>query len=263
MLLKYKQEKQKMKSKNINNLFLGFTFSLLSVIISYLLITKKIKIFIHPRMIKFFIAGLIFMIMISIGQFIAFFKSNHKEHFKYMILLFILPLIFGKCINTSNISSNISENKNVSLIKNKANDDSKISNKKDNDFLHMDVINVNDNNYYNVMDAISSNMDAYNGKKISLSGFVYRNPSIKHDEFVAARMLLICCTADAQIIGFLCKTPNAPAFKNNEWVKVTGTINIEEISYESMKSKMKYPVIIASKIKKMEKPINQYIYPNY
>lgn len=252
-----------MKNKNINNLFLGIIFTAISIVISYLLISKKIMVFIHPRMIKFFIAGLIFIIVLTAVQFIAFFKSTHKENFRYAALLFIMPFAFGMCINVSNISSNISKNKNVALTQNAADSSKKSDDKNHDDFLSMDVINVTENNYYKVMDAISTNMNAYKGKKISVKGFVYRTPNIKHDEFVAARMLIVCCTADAQIIGFLCKNQSARNFKDNEWVAITGTIDIDEISDQSGKNKTKCPVIINSKIEKIEKPINQYIYPQY
>ena len=241
-----------MKNKNINNLFLSILYAFISAFILYLLISGSIKNFIHPRLIKFFIVGSVVTILLSIIQFICFMKSSHKEKFKYAILLFIVPFILGACVNVSDISSNISENKSLTIVSDNSSDT-----KDTDDFLSMDVIDTNQCSYYKAMEDIGDNITAYKGKKIIAEGFVYRNKSLSSDEFVAARMMIVCCTADAQVVGFLCRDANAGALKENEWVRITGTLD------DSAASTLNCPIIINAKIEKVQKPQESYIYPQF
>ncbi len=121
--------------------------------------------------------------------------------------------------------------------------------------LEGDTVLVSDNNFVQWLQEIYDNHEKYEGKKIQVIGFVFKSKDFTENEFVPARLMMACCTADLQPIGFLCRYGKASKLKNDTWLKVTGTIKV--IDYQGQKT----PVIIADKVENTAKPENEYVYP--
>lgn len=135
-----------------------------------------------------------------------------------------------------------------------SNDESEIvSNSEEN----KDVIDINDGDYLRWYTDINKNVNQYAGKTIKFKGQVLRIKQFKKNEFVPARKAMVCCAADLQPCGFLCRFKDAEKFKNNEWVLVTAIIQVEKYDGETM------PVIYAKSVVKTEAPKNEYVYFNY
>lgn len=117
------------------------------------------------------------------------------------------------------------------------------------------VILVDDQNYVKWMEEIHNHLDKYRGKKIQVTGFVYKDDAFGKNAFVSARMLMVCCAADMQTIGFLCKYKNVSDLPGDSWVKVTGTIQKETFEGDPM------TVIVVDQIENTKKPENEYVYP--
>jgi putative membrane protein len=118
-----------------------------------------------------------------------------------------------------------------------------------------DTIVMGDDNFVQWLQEIYDNMGRYEGKKIEVTGFVFKSKDFKADEFAPARLMMACCTADLQPIGLLCRYDKASELKHDTWLKVTGTIKI--VDYKGEKT----PVIIAGSIVSADKPKNEYVYP--
>lgn len=118
-----------------------------------------------------------------------------------------------------------------------------------------DTVVVNDDNFVQWNEEIFTNMSKYEGVKIQIVGFVFKSKDFKENEFVPARLMMSCCTADLQPIGFLCRYNKAPELKPDTWLKVSGTIKTVDYNGE------KTPIIIADKVEDAVKPINEYVYP--
>jgi len=119
------------------------------------------------------------------------------------------------------------------------------------------VIIMTDSNFYECMDEINNNLDKYIGIKIQIVGYVYKgNEEFADDEFVPARLMMVCCAADMVPVGFLCRYNKASEFTEDTWVKVIGTI--EKTKYKGETS----PYIKAKNVKKTEKPVSEYVYPS-
>lgn len=69
------------------------------------------------------------------------------------------------------------------------------------------------------------------GKTITVYGFVYTDDSFPENTVLVSRMLIACCAADAAIVGFHVKTVDTADLTNNEWVRVTGTIQSVPMDY--------------------------------
>lgn len=98
------------------------------------------------------------------------------------------------------------------------------------------------------------------GKKITLSGFVYRNEisAYPEGEFAVGRFLVLCCAADALPFGVLVKTSPeaAAAFNKDTWVKVSGTLSLQWLDGQEVLR------IDAKRVVPVALPSNPYIYPN-
>lgn len=118
------------------------------------------------------------------------------------------------------------------------------------------VLVMDSSNYYKCLCAIYADMDKYEGTSVEVVGFVFNeNESFAEDEFVPARLMMVCCAADMQPVGLLCQYEKALELEANSWVKVSGTIKEAEFDGETI------PVIVAQSVEMTEEPDNAYVYP--
>lgn len=123
-----------------------------------------------------------------------------------------------------------------------------------NDNIINDIYNITANNYTNILKAVHDNLDNYVGQKIHFSGYVYRVNDINQNEFILARDMIISSNLQTLIVGFLCKCDNAEEYENRIWVDIEGTIERGDYYGE-------IPIININKIKKIDKPSEEYVYP--
>jgi putative membrane protein len=104
------------------------------------------------------------------------------------------------------------------------------------------VFEITPENYTNILQAVTNDIDSYVGCKIHFTGYVYRLIDFDENEFVLARDMLINeNTSQSLIVGFLCTYDTAYEFKDDTWVDIKGTIvkgdyygDIAQIQVESM-----------------------------
>ena len=121
--------------------------------------------------------------------------------------------------------------------------------------LKGNTVVVNDEDFVGWLGEIYENMSLYKGKRIQIKGFVFKSKQLEQNEFVPARLMMTCCVADLQPVGFLCRYNGAAELKQDAWVNVTGVIKI--VDYEGQKT----PVIYADSITNADKPKDEYVYP--
>lgn len=61
------------------------------------------------------------------------------------------------------------------------------------------IIEVAEDNYFERIGIISDNIESYKGRKVIISGFVFKDKGFKADEFVVARLMMTCCAVDSQV----------------------------------------------------------------
>ena len=170
-------------------------------------------------------------------MFVKNFKLNSKMIFKIIfVILFIL--IFIMCIfgvakmlrskeQTTNPSNNVSKG-NINVLTTR--------------------------NYTNVLKTVHSDLDAYVGKKIQFTGFVYRLYDFSNEQFVLGRQMIVSSDMQAVVVGFLCHLNGADKYKDGCWVEIEGTITKGE--YHGA-----IPVVEIEKIKEVKTPSDEYVYP--
>ncbi|WP_079504577.1 TIGR03943 family putative permease subunit [Mesobacillus jeotgali] len=86
------------------------------------------------------------------------------------------------------------------------------------------TIIFNDSIYSSYYEEISSDIDKFQGRKVSLYGFVYKEEGFAENQLVVSRFLVTHCVADASIIGFLSEFPDAAKIEKDTWIKIEGVI---------------------------------------
>lgn len=104
---------------------------------------------------------------------------------------------------------------------------------------------------------LNKNMDAYAGKTFRFKGQVFRMSSFAKNEFAPVRYAMVCCVADLQPCGVLCRSDEAKNWKSDDWVWVTGKLKIETYQGQTM------PVCYVTKIEKASPAAQKYIYFAY
>ena len=116
------------------------------------------------------------------------------------------------------------------------------------------VVQLNTTNYTNTLKTVHENLNSYVGQTINVSGYIYRLYDFKDTEFVIARDMVVSSDFKTLVVGFLCNYKNLSDFDENTWVNITGKITKGNYHGE-------IPVIEITKIEKIEKPSDEYVYP--
>ena len=121
-------------------------------------------------------------------------------------------------------------------------------------YLSQDIIQITNENYMEVMEAIYDYPDEFEGKTVQFTGFVYNDPSHPDSQFLF-RFGIIHCIADSGVYGLL--TTGAPQhFDNNTWIHAKGTLSIEY--HKQLKQSL--PVLHITDCQTITQPDNPYVY---
>lgn len=261
----------KMKFVDINSILkilILFGFSAFFVVtIMQGTVTK----YVHPRMIPFMIAAAIVMCITAVLQFVELWKSHTGRKFNLSLLVYAVPLLTAFCfpavsLDSSTVTAENFQFKTESSAEQttpqgsagqdtSSQNDNTTSQAVTESVGEKDSIVLDDENYYSYLYQIYENPKDYEGKKIELVGFVFKDETLAENEFVPARLVMVCCAADMVTSGFLCRYDHAAELVPDTWVKVTGTLQVDTMDGELS------PYIEAIGIEPAEKPLQEYVYP--
>ncbi len=98
-------------------------------------------------------------------------------------------------------------------------------------------------------------LEQYEGETANVIGFVYRDPRLPADRFIASRFAVTCCVADAFALGMQVEWPENANLGVDEWVQVKGPLRIIE------QDGRKIPLIVAESVRPVEAPAQPYLFP--
>ena len=122
------------------------------------------------------------------------------------------------------------------------------------DDIDTSTLEINCNNYADILKDSHDNIDKYIGKKIKFTGFVYRLYDFSETQFVLAREMIISSDNHAVVVGFLSECDKACNFKDGIWVEAEGVI--EKGNYHG-----DIPIVRIKNIKETTAPKNEYVFP--
>lgn len=214
---------------------------------TFFFITVKngtIHMFVHPRIISYIRIGILVMLAMSLFQLTEIFKPQRKQVNLYQYLFFIIPLIMAftlpaKEVNLGTVSVYVNGNEGESRgLK-----------------LQNDTVFMYETNFVKWVNEISNNPLKYEGKKVTVTGFVFKDKQFKSNEFVPARMMMTCCAADMSIVGLPAKYKLASELKQDSWFKFSGIIVNGDFNGQHM------PIINIESAEEIGKPQYEYVYP--
>jgi len=102
---------------------------------------------------------------------------------------------------------------------------------------------------------ILQNFKAYEGRKITTLGMVYRDEVVPPGHFLVFRFLIVCCAADALPAGALVSHQEVDSFEQDSWVRVEGVLGLEKVG------DLVFPLIRADRITRIDAPRDPYLFP--
>lgn len=120
-----------------------------------------------------------------------------------------------------------------------------------------DRIVIKDEGFMELLTTVDMFLDRYVGKQMELTGFIYREPDMKDNQFVVSRLAMVCCSADTSPYGVLVESPMGKELDKDEWVKIVGTIGTT--TYRDNR----IMVLNAKSIGKAQTPESPYVYPYF
>ena len=125
--------------------------------------------------------------------------------------------------------------------------------KKDVSDNEAEIIEINSIDFTNFLKNSHEKINEYIGKKIKISGYVYRMPDFNNNQFVLSRTMVLDSN-NGVVVGILSEYDKANEFNDYDWVTVEGTI--EKGNYNG-----EMPVLKINNISTSEQPENEYVYP--
>jgi putative membrane protein len=119
--------------------------------------------------------------------------------------------------------------------------------------LKAKIIDINDQQYVNMMNIIQDNLKGMVGKTITAEGFVYREKNFMQNQIIVARFGITCCVADASVYGFMAKG-NVTTLPKDQWIQVTGTIEQTQYNGDTI------PIIVINQLSKIAPPHQPYVF---
>lgn len=270
------------KRININELvWLGILIAF-SYFIYELLISGDMTYYIHPRMTIYAKFAFAVFVLLSLVQVRRLFSTSRRR-FKLGYFIFIIPLFLGFAVEPQAVSADIVAKKGLNMVRyseGESNTDQRLNMPSDEsdektddksrkdaldvfDYRQMDVIEINDENFLMLHEDINNNIDRYKGKTIITYGFVYKDENHEVNEFLTARVVVVCCAADSLITGYLCEWDEAKSLEHESWVKIQGTIDSTLYKYESIDFEYEIPLILVDQVTSHPVPEMEYIFPEY
>lgn len=247
---------------NLRKKYKSIIFFLYAAIIFIIYKNDVIKKLVHPRMYIFIIITGLFLL------FLAFYnlKKINIGKIKIVNIVYFVPLIAFLFMNEGNLSNKLIQNKGIdigtSLIQNleydELDNDKKYydESKQEPEIIidESDMIIIDDRDFIYIVANIAFDLEQYIGKIVQYTGFVYRDNTIKNNEFVVGRMAMICCSADVSLTGFVGTSEDYKSFKNNKWYKIKAVIT------KNYYGKNRIPYLKIYEYEEVDKPADEYVY---
>lgn len=118
-----------------------------------------------------------------------------------------------------------------------------------------EMIQMNDGIYSSYVEAMNMNPKDFEGRKIKVRGFVYKEEGLEENQLVLSRFLITHCIADASIAGLIAEFNQASEYEQDTWLEIEGILEVT--TYNGIE----LPLIKAKKWTVIKEPDEPYIYP--
>ncbi|PKM51214.1 MAG: TIGR03943 family protein [Firmicutes bacterium HGW-Firmicutes-7] len=256
-----------MKKVNINAWMWFFVLIVYCVFMIHLIVSNRILLFIHPKMIKYIAFTIIVFIILISRQIIQLNNiKNSSNKLDLSFLIFMLPVILTVIVNPNQLNAKTAVNKGINIPSVSQQLEVPDETEKSEELVQPIQVEVGYNtqegkDFLDVIEGISNDFENVLGTKVEISGFIFLQEDFNEGQFVISRYMMNCCAADVQLIGVLCKYSDDYPLVANEWIKISGIV--DQIMYKgsSDEEEIEMAQIIVSEVEGIIIPDDQYVYP--
>lgn len=174
---------------------------------------------------------------------------HHEASNNWSFLIVAIPLLLGVVIPAKPLDANVIQSRGISNEGLFVSDNSESSKELDTPADQRTILD-----WIRAFN-LSENPEEYTGETADVIGFVYHDPRLPDHQFLAGRLAVTCCVADAFAIGMVVDWPQAADMADNAWVHVRGQIQVINIENQTL------PLIIAESVKETDPPAHPYLFP--
>lgn len=239
-------------------LFFGFLFFLI-----WLDLTDQLLLYINPKFtILIQISYCLLLPMLIIRLFDIFLHTKEpQEHSKIGQLRYVpffAILLLAAALPNNTLNANLVNNKGLNstlTINTTTAAMQDIPRPLAKQFRQADSIIVTDLNYTEATSEINDFSEDYLGKTVSMTGFVFRSPSLTNSQISLVRYVIACCVADSLPYGVMCEIEDAKNYPDGTWLSIEGTVQMGHYEDKDI------PFIKVTSVKQIETPRKPYVFP--
>ncbi|WP_303984772.1 TIGR03943 family putative permease subunit [Niallia circulans] len=120
-------------------------------------------------------------------------------------------------------------------------------------------IKLGEDNFLNDLETIYNYPGQFMDRKVTLTGFTYKEEDLTNNQLFLLRFGIIHCIADAGVFGMLLDIPDELKRENDQWLQVTG--KLETVYYQPFKKTI--PILKVTDWKSINQPDDPYVYRQY
>lgn len=256
---------RKRKKPMLNNgsfiqsiLLLGFI-----ILLAWLDITRQLSLYINPKFIVLTELSYFLLIPMLIIQLLdpLLPARNTDEHchthggiWRFVPFFAILLLAFAVPENTLNANLVSSKGLNSQPIVT-ANSIQDLPRPLAAALSKMSTIKITNLNYTEAVCEINNFPQDYIGKKVTMTGFVFRSPELASNQISLVRYVVMCCTADSLPYGIMCEGTDTKNYPDGTWLAIEGVVQMSKYDDKDV------PSIKITSLQKIEEPQDPYVYP--
>lgn len=180
--------------------------------------------------------------------------SNYSVFWKYTPFIIILLLAFVVPENTlnANLVSSKGLNSQSTVAANSVQD---LARPLAPAFKQMDKIKITNLNFTEAMCELNNFPKDYIGKKVAMTGFVFRSPGLASNQISLVRYVVMCCTADSLPYGVMCEGIETKNYPDGTWLSIEGIVQMSKYDDKEVAA------IKIISLQQIEEPKDPYVYP--
>ena len=234
------------------------------ILLGWLDITNQLPLYINPKFIILTELSCYLLIPMFVIQLLNTLlpaphsKEQHCHHhsscWRFFPFLAVLIIAFAVPDNTlnANLVNNKGLNTQINLIPDSAQD---IPRPLAPELKPLSLIKVTNLNYTEVISEINGFPKDYIGKKVMITGFVFRNPELAKNQISLVLYVVMCCTADSLPYGVMCEGANVENYPDGTWLSIEGVIQMSKYEEKDV------PAVKITSLQPIKEPKEPYVYP--
>ena len=232
----------------LNRMILVIMLFVLAGVLLVRTATAQMALYIHPRyeVLMYVCAAVVFAFAVAVVW-------DGVQLPAYVVPMLGVPVLLGVLVVPRPLGSATLLQQSATL--------NRVAQRGDAEFQRARIDTVADTSTWNLYDwAVASSVDptALADRPAVVSGFVVfpADMNLTDQQFMLARYVITCCTADAGGVGMRVLWPDAARFANDQWVEVSGRVEVVDIDG------IPTAVIRATQVVPSDPPAKPYLTPD-